>query len=309
MRNFHFTTVVSVSYIYKFLAMQESLERHCSNYHLFALCVDPEAYYVLIRLPLKNITLLNVQDFEFGELLEAKNNRNHHEYCWTLKSFMLNYAVKNYKDTAFFAHIDADLYFFSDPIQITNESQDASLYITDHNNSERFLHCYESSGRYNTGFVGCRNDSIAEEAVEWWYRKCLEKCSLVAIVEEGLYGDQRYIEKWPELFSGVHVVRSKGANVAQWNIEGYRVTESNNRVYIDKDPLIFYHFSGLSILGKREYSLSSFYRIEHAPLKLIYLPYIKELYRQIDRMNKRVPDFRWGFDDRIYARNIHIEVI
>ncbi len=307
MRNFHFTTVVSSNYVYKFLAMQSSLDRCCADYHLFALCVDQEAYSTLKRIPLRNLTLLNAADFETGELLVAKNNRNNHEYCWTLKPFMLNYAVKNYKDTRYFAHIDADLYFFSDPIQIINENPEASLFITDHNNSERFLFCYESAGIYNTGFVGCKNNEIAEAAVGWWYMKCLEKCSLVANREEDIYGDQKYIEKWPALFPGVHPVRTKGANVAQWNIEGLYIHDREGMVFANNDPMIFYHFSGFSIIDRREYSLSTFYKIDTNPLNLIYRPYMRELYKQIETAGKWVPEFKVGMIERKYIRNIHIE--
>jgi hypothetical protein len=309
MRNFHFTTVVSSNYLYKFLAMQSSLDSCCKNYHLFALCVDTEAYNMLKSLPLTNLTILNAADFETGELLQAKNNRSYHEYCWTLKPFMLNHAVRNYKDTRYFAHIDADLYFFCDPIQIINENPEASLFITDHNNSERFLFCYESAGIYNTGFVGCKNNETAEAAVSWWYARCLEKCCLIANVEEGIYGDQKYVERWPDLFPGVHPVVTKGANVAQWNIEGLYIHDREGAVYVNNDPLIFYHFSGFSIIDKREYNLSTFYKIDTNPLKLIYEPYMRELYKQIQLVGKWRPEFKSGMMERKYVRCIHIKKI
>ncbi len=307
MRTFHFTTVVSTSYLYKFLAMQDSLCEHCKNYHLFALCVDTAVYNILGELPLKNITLLLARDLEKNELLEAKNNRNHHEYCWTLKPFILNYAMKKYKDTRYFAHLDSDLFFYSDLEPIINEAPLASLFLSDHNNSESFMSSYETSGRFNTGFVCCKNDSTANDAVEWWLARCFEKCSLIANPKEEIYGDQRYVEKWPQLFSNVHVINTKGANVAQWNIEGFCINSKNSKVYINNDKLIFYHFSGLSILGKREYSLSTFYRIGDDPFKMIYMPYIKNLYKHITTTTERFPDFKDALANRKYVSNIHIE--
>jgi len=296
MKTFHFTTVVSLGYIYKFLAMQESLERHCNNYQLFALCVDREVYTILKRMSIKNITVLKASDFENGNLLSAKNNRNYHEYCWTLKPYILNYVMNTYKDAKYFAHVDADLFFYSDPEEIIRENTSAALFLTDHNNSEKFMHCYETSGIYNTGFVCCRNDKNAYSAVEWWLNKCLEKCTLIANVEEGLYGDQKYVESWPVLFKNVHVVKSMGANVAQWNVEGFCVKEKDGKVYINKDKLIFYHFSGLSILSNK---------MDESPLNLIYMPYIINLVNQIKLIDKMFPGFDASFTERKYVNFVH----
>ncbi len=309
MRDFHFSSVVSFKYLYKFLAMQDSLEKHCNNYHLFALCSDPASYRILTKLPLKNITLLSISHVERDDLLQAKRNRSHHEYCWTLKPYFLEYVMNVYRDTRYFAHLDADLYFYSDPIGIIGEAPSASLFLTDHNNSYEFLSSYETSGRFNTGFVCCKNDGEAYSAVLWWKNRCLENCPIIANPAEGVYGDQKYVEKWPLLFNNVHCVVTKGANVAQWNIKGFRVTGTEGNVYINKDRLIFYHFSGLSILSRNEYNLSTFFRIEENANKLIYIPYILNLAKQVDLVESVFPDFTEGFADRRLTSNIHMEII
>lgn len=309
MRTFHFTSVVSSQYLYKFLSMQESLGRHCRNYHLFALCTDVTAYNILSKLPLTNLTLVSAKDLETNELLQAKQNRSYHEYCWTLKPYFLYYVMKTYKDTQYFAHLDADLYFFSEPEQIIKENPAASLFLTDHNNSDRFLFTYETSGRYNTGFVCCKNNAEANSAVTWWKNKCLDKCPIVANPAEGLYGDQKYVEKWPQLFHNVHIIATKGANVAQWSIQGYNVSSRNNIIYVNNDRLIFYHFSGLSILSRNEFNLATFFRIEENPRRLIYMPYINSLSRQVDLVAHKFPGFLEGFADRRLTSSLHYEKI
>ena len=305
MNTFHFTSVVSSAYIYKFLAMQDSLLEHCSDYHLYALCADQTAYDVLNRLDLKNITLILVSQLEKGRLYKAKNDRNHHEYCWTLKAFFLNYIMNKYKDTCYYAHLDSDLYFFSDPVQIVNEAPTASLFLTDHNFSTEFLSSYETSGKYNTGFVCCKKDGVARAAVAWWSEMCFEKCSLKADAKKEIYGDQRYVEKWPLLFPNVHNINSKGANVAQWNVLGFNISEKAGQVFVENDRLIFYHFSGLDILSKNEYSLCTFFRAEDIPLNLIYMPYVISLSQQISLVANHFPDFRDGIANRIFVPNIH----
>ncbi len=305
MKTFFFSSVVSSFYIFKFLAMQDSLLEHCSNYHLFALCVDAAAYEILERLDLKNTTLIPVSELEKGRLYKAKKDRNYHEYCWTLKPFFLNHIMQTYKDTCYYANLDADLYFYSDPVQIISESPSASIFLTDHNFSAEFLSSYETSGRFNTGFVCCKKDRTANAAVNWWLDMCYEKCSLIADANREIYGDQRYVEKWPFLFPNVHIISSRGANVAQWNVAGYKIHEKDGEAYIEDDRLIFYHFSGLEILSKDEYSLCTFYRIEDNPLNLIYMPYIENLRKQITLVQVCFPDFRDSYANRIFAANIH----
>lgn len=305
MRTFHFSTVVSSAYIYRFLALQDSLSKQCTDYHLYALCVDSKAYEILKRLALKNTFPISAIVLEKGRLYNAKQNRNHHEYCWTLKAFFLNYIFHKYSDAHYYAHLDSDLYFYSDPLQIVNEAPSASLFLTDHNFSAEFLSSYETSGKYNTGFVCCKNDATAKAALDWWLEMCYERCSLVADAQKEIYGDQRYVEKWPLLFPNVHIVNSKGANVAQWNVLGFNIRKKDNVVLINDDSLIFYHFSGLEILSDDEYSLCTFYKVEDNPLELIYIPYIRNLAMQISLVAEEFPDFKEGIANRMFAANVH----
>jgi hypothetical protein len=167
------------------------------------------------------------------------------------------------------------------------------------------LSSYETSGKYNSGFVCCKKDATGKAALAWWLEMCYEKCSLVADAEKEIYGDQRYVEKWPILFPNAHIVNSKGANVAQWNVLGFNIHQKDHEVFIEKDRLIFYHFSGLDILSSDEYSLCTFYRVEDNPLELIYIPYIRNLSLQISIVAEHFPEFKEGIANRMFVQNVH----
>jgi len=49
------------------------------------------------------------------------------------------------------------------------------------------------------------------------------------------------------------VVLHKGANLAPWNIAGYNISSKQNSVWVDDDPLIFFHFHGLKRVHDRLY--------------------------------------------------------
>ncbi len=100
-------------------------------------------------------------------------------------------------------------------------------------------------------------------------------------------------------------MKTKGANVAQWNVEGFDVTEKAGKVYINNDKLIFYHFSGLSILNNKEFNLSTFYKIDENSVKFIYMPYIMSLTKQIETVDEIFPGYDGSFANRRYVNLIH----
>lgn len=306
MNKFHFSSVVSQSHLFKFMIMHDTLVYHCDDFHIFVLCVDNQAYKMLKAMNLYKVTLIQLHDIEDQELLSVKSNRSYHEYCWTLKPAMLYYTMCKFPSAQYYAHLDADLCFFSNPAFIFKEAPDASLYLTDHHNSDRFMHYYNLTGRYNTGFVGCKNDSIAFNAIAWWRNKCIEKCTVEMDVVNKTFGDQRYVDNWPTLFQNVHVVNTVGANAALWNIEKYNVSFRNGEVYVNNDRLIFYHFSGFSILSSREFDLCHYYHIDnHNIVQLIYLPYMILLSQTIKKIRKVYPNFSQGFMKREFVKDKH----
>lgn len=281
-----FTTIISNSHIYKFLVLYKTLLHNCNSFRLFVLCVDNKAETILKRQNLKNVTVILYSQIIDDDLEAIKCLRTKTEFCWTLKPSLLNYVMNNYKDADYYAHIDSDLCFFCDPMQIFNENPNANIFLTSHNNSNRFYKYYDITGVYNTGFVGFSNSIVSKVAVLNWRMECNNWCYVQHDQQKGLYGDQRYVEKWPRIYSGVHIVNSKGANVAIWNIDNYSIKVLNNHVFIDNDILTFYHFSGLNSYNAHEHNLSHFYRLCDEAVRLIYYPYLSLLCSTIEDLQK-----------------------
>jgi hypothetical protein len=109
------------------------------------------------------------------------------------------------------------------------------------------LACLERCGRYNVGWVSFRNDATGLSCAQWWRARCLEWC--YDRLENGRYADQRYLDEWPTRFEGVRTLEHKGANLAPWNVSQYTLSYRSNAVWVDDDPLVFYHFHGLRRSG------------------------------------------------------------
>lgn len=306
MSKYHFSTVVSQDHFFKYLALVSSLRNTSGDYKLYTLCVHDIVWHILNKIGFKEVVPIMLKDVQSDMLERASGDRPFQAFCWTLKPVALQYVMEKYPDCDYFAHLDADLFFYGSPDHVFMEDPKASLFLTHHRNSRDFLKYYGSTGVFNTGFVGCKNDATAYEAVSKWKSQCLLYCPIKEDPIHKAFGDQRYVESWPEEFKNVHVVRNPGANAALWNIQNYNVSVDGGKVYIDGSPLVFYHFSGLTIISRREFNINWYYHIDdQMVLNFIYRPYINTLVNVMKEMETHFPWFNAGFLPREYTPDTH----
>lgn len=290
-----FSTVASCDCLYKLVLLYKSLSFHNRDFRLFVLCADEQSYKILKEYNFEKLSLIKLEEVEDEALLKVRQSRSFMEYCWTLKSVVLQLITDIHPDAAYYGHLDSDLCFFSGLDCIFEEAPDSSIFITDHNNSDEFLYTYESSGRYNSGFIGFKNDSTGRAAIQWWKEKCLDWCYVTPDINKRLYGDQRYLEWMYESFQGVHVIKNKGVNTAHWSVKKYKVALRDQSIYVDDDKLVFYHFSGFMIISPKEFSISWLTEIDPTTVDLIYLPYMMLLSEEIKHIQNKYRGFDKGF--------------
>jgi hypothetical protein len=287
---YYFCTYFDHRYLSRGLALYYSLKKHCSSFKLFILCLSQECYEILKqRKELENVLLLQLNEIENGdeELLKAKQNRSLIEYYFTITPSFILYILNNFNEVDFLTYLDADLYFFSDPEPIFEEIGNSSIVITPHRFPPRLKH-FEKYGVYNVSWLSFRKDENGLKCLRWYRERCNEWC--YDRVEDDKFADQKYLEKFELLFEKVHVIQHKGANVAPWNIENYKLTIMDSKIYVDNQPLVFYHFHGLrkftSFLYDSGFAAygSKFTRIIR---NNIYLPYVRELKRIEENLNFR----------------------
>ena len=189
---------------------------------------------------------------------------------------MPHYILNNFSDVDVITYVDADLYFYADPRPLYEELGEQSVLIIGHRFPEHRRDEEKLHGIYNVGYLSFRNDRWGRECLEWWRERCLEWCYDRA--EDGKYADQKYLDDWPQRFQGVVVLQHKGANLAPWNITSYEVRTVNSTIWVDSEPLIFYHFHSLKILKSVLFDIGGMYTIIRQNPSIrrdIYIPYLR----------------------------------
>ena len=246
-----YCSLMTKSRLYQFLALIVSLKKvRAGNLRFFVLCVDDETYHLLKKLNWKNVTVF--RDKEFGEeILALKKERQIHEYCWTLKALFLEMVLERFPDVMRVTFMDSDLYFWDDPEIIFNEQPDCSVLLS---REEKYKPEWKPNfvkrvtkltGEYNSGFISFKRDEMGMACLRWWKEQTLEACRIDPL--KGIFGDQKYLNEMPRVFSNICDIRTRGVNIGPWDYRKYTFSKKNDHVYIDQIPLIFFHFSGVRI--------------------------------------------------------------
>lgn len=248
----YFCTYFDINYLPHGLVLYRSLKEHCPEFRLWVLCMDSDSYEVLFRMELPELELIRLNDFERGNqaLLQAKQNRSRIEYYFTCTPSLPLYVLNNFPDVDLITYVDADLYFYTDPIPIYEEIGDYSIAIIGHRYAPQYKGM-EVCGKYNVGWLSFRRDENGFACLNWWRDQCNEWC--YKRHEDGKFADQKYLDDWPTRFKNVKVIQHKGANLASWNIENYKVSVKSDKVWIDEQELVFFHFHGFKQLTKKIY--------------------------------------------------------
>lgn len=279
---YNYCTLFDSYYLTRGIALYNSLELHCANFHLYFFAFDDKSVSILKKLNLKHSTIISLKEFENEDLLRVKPTRTIAEYCWTCTASTIWYSITTF-NLDHCTYLDADMLFFSTPDPIYKEIGNNSVGITPHNFSKG-LKSSEIYGKYCVQFTYFKNDLDGMKALKWWKDSCIEWC--FAKMEDGKYGDQKYLDYFQEKFKNVHDISHIGAGVAPWNISKYTIESIGNNLMIELKgkpgnpfPLIFYHFQGLKFEEQENKILSepSVLKIQDIALKYIYTPYINQL--------------------------------
>jgi len=286
----NFVTLFNSNYLSRGITMYKSLLASTKSFHLYIVAFDDATYQYLISENLPHITPISLKEFEDPELLRIKPTRSASEYCWTCTASTVYYCLNKFK-LSHCVYIDADLFFYNDPQVLFDEWGANSILITKH----RFSKIYEDNiinGIYCVQFVGFKNDEEGMKALKWWREACIEWC--YHRLEDGKFGDQKYLNDWPQRFKNVCDLQYLGGGVAPWNVQQYNFTEQNNKwtgteiASGKKFELIFYHFHAVKFFTD-DTLLTGIHDLSKNDVKTIYFNYVKELVKTGNELKRKLP--------------------
>jgi hypothetical protein len=288
----YFCTYFDWNYLPRGLALYRSLQRHCPSFQLWVLCMDRTCSDVLSQLALPGLHVISLEDFEKGdhELLRAKQTRTLIEYYFTCSPSLPLFVLNHHPQVDLITYLDSDLGFFADPQPLYEEMGDRSIAIIGHRRPPH-LQELERYGIYNVGWLSFRRDQRGLECLRWWRERCLEWC--YDRCEDGRFADQKYLDDWPTRFQGVAVLHHKGANLAAWNLANYAIRMERDRVWVDEQPLIFFHFHRLKQIEGWVYDPTlAGYKAKASSVvrRGIYGPYIRSLVEAAREMPASLQD-------------------
>ena len=279
-----FCTYCDENYLPRALALVESLREHAAGFQIYLLALTEQCAVLLEKLQVPEIIVVSIRELESWdpELANIKDSRSKVEYYFTLSPCFPRYLLAKYPFMECITYLDSDLFFYSKPQIILDQLETKSIAIVGH----RYPHGDSRAslyGRFNVGWISFRNDETGRRCLEDWRRQCLEWC--FDYPSEGRFADQKYLDAWPETYSGVLEVEHPGANLALWNLNRHKISQAEDgSVLVDGIPLIFFHFHGIKASSQhfvevpfKDYAIPV--PLRRLLIRKLFLSYLKILLR------------------------------
>ncbi|MDF2891772.1 MAG: Nucleotide-diphospho-sugar transferase [Clostridia bacterium] len=302
----YFCTITTNSYLLKALALYESIYMNMGkSFHIWICTIDKISYDLLIKINLPNASIIYVGEIENKRLLEAKNNRYVNEYCWTIKASLVKHILKQHNDIDSILYLDSDTFMFSNPRVFFEGLKKNDVLLTCHNFGDGVYFLTRQKGLFNAGIVGFKNSRNALRILNWWENRCIEWC--YNDVQPNRFGDQKYLETINNKHPKTAVIKSVGGNAAMWNIEHSDIKNLDNKVYINDDILMFFHFCSFYIISENEFDLWKCVspKIETDAMQLIFIPYVQAIKNAINLIKKYEPELSIFLSDKYNSDTLY----
>lgn len=267
-------TIISLNYLPYARALYDSFRRFHSDVQFYTLIVDrlpagtrlsDENFAVIF---VDELRIPNFPSIAFKYDLLALNTNVKPSFM----KFLLETGIEQ------LIYVDPDVFIYSSLDPVFRILNTCSILLTPHSTSpnEHNLQAEISllmSGTYNLGFIAVSNTSETSRFLAWWENRCLNMA--FNDLRSGLFVDQKWINLVPVYFPSVHILRNPGCNVAYWNLHERSIKLEGGIWFVDNQPLVFFHFSGVNVDGGSRISkFTDQFTLENRPeLKELFLEY------------------------------------
>lgn len=273
-----FVTLFNIHYLSRGLAMIISLRRWLPGIRIVVLCMDEETKDRLEALNFTNLILINTEEVLDDQVLSLKHERTLAEFCWTLTPIALEIGLKH-STNGIATYLDADLFFFNNPKVLIDEiyKSKKSIIITPHDFSEHLTELI-AYGKFCVQWITIHDNENGRKCLQKYKKQCLEWC--FSFIDKGRFGDQKYLDAWPELYKeDLFVMEPKLGFGAPWNMMKHSIHFDDNRGFtINDKQLVFFHFHQFKIFrAERFFWHSRTYGVPSQGARFMYKEYEKSI--------------------------------
>jgi hypothetical protein len=274
-QNTNFCTHFSSSYIPQGVALLLSVRAHYPDSIIWVMPLDEFSRLTLSELNIENVRILTISQAPvlFANFEKFLSVRSFAESIFSIKPQIIEHVIQKSPEEALLFYLDADTFIFA-PLELQEDFQEKSIFLSPHYFTKMSIGS-ESSGRYNAGLVGFRNNDFGRASIRYWSALCEEWCSVIP--ESGRYADQKYLEEIRNKWNTDVGILEYGNNFGTWSFaQNLQVETRNQDVYINEKKVTSFHFHGLKIsrlLIRTGISMYGHFPAETKIKKLIYARY------------------------------------
>jgi hypothetical protein len=256
MSEIHCFTSASFAYLDRVRTLAETLRRHQPDWHFWLCLVDQEPIGFEFDAAREGFAGV-VRVTELG-LLDLRRQLFTHdviEMCTAVKGAMLERLLLGGASKVIY--LDPDIAVFGSMVEIENLLDQHDVVLTPHQiEPDDEPHAIRDNeigslkyGIYNLGFLAVANRTEGLRFARWWRDRLADHC--YDDVPDGIFTDQRWCDLAPALFSGVHVLRDPGYNVASWNLSRRPISiGTDGMIRAAGSELRFFHFTKVNSAGE-----------------------------------------------------------
>ena len=261
MGNRAIVTIVTRNYLAYARALMRQCEIHEPGADRFVVIVD--------RLPAGEVADVPNSDIIYGDELGIERWPR---YAFQYTPFELACALKPHvvdrliRDRGYqqVVYLDGDMRLYGPLSPVWRALEKDSIVLTPHllrplpdNGVRPYESLYLLSGTFNGGFFAVRDTDIGRSFTNWWKAMLRKHC--IVDLPQGMYVDQQWLCLVPGLFPETCILRHPGLNAGHWTLLQStwecRSTgaASTSDVYVDGDPAVLFHFSGMTPANPEAY--------------------------------------------------------
>lgn len=256
-----FVTVVTRNYLAYAKAIMAQCQRHEPEVQRFVIVAD--RLPVGVELQFENATIVYADQMNIQNWSRYSFQYTPFELSCALKPHAISYITEQHGCDKVI-YLDGDMGLYGPMTTVWDALDKDSIVLTPHllrplpsDGMRPHESTFFYSGAYNAGFFAVSNSSTAKDFITWW-KSMLDKNCFVDLAA-GQFVDQKWLGMVPGMFEEVRILRNYGINAGHWTLSQGKfenrstvgISESN--LYINEDPLILFHFSGMTPHKPTEY--------------------------------------------------------